>query len=534
MKWAMDEIARNADKEKVQFLINISHELRTPLTLIYAPLKRMVEKVSIKPLEAEDQEFLKKQLINVHRSANQMKTIINMTLDVNRISEKGNTLCIRPHLLNEWIKSVASEFEYEFKNRSVEVNYMLDEQITSVDFDDSKSESILSNLLMNALKFSEENTAITISSRLMTNTVRISVSDKGIGLGNIDPEQLFTRFYQGEHNRQGSGIGLYYSKILINQQKGTIGAFNNADKGATFYFELPLRCINPMESDFAELPVYELSSISTAEPAEISLSDSQTLASGCSAVIVEDNSELLQYLTDVFKEKFKTVYAASNGEEAWQIINDKMPDIVVSDVMMPLKDGYELCRQIKEDMLTCHIPVILLTARSDRNSTISGYQLGADAYIPKPFETDFLLVMVFNLLRNREMMKQKYRETFIHITEENNKEFITNRDEEFLSKLNKLIMDNLASSELNVKYMTEQIGMSRSALYAKLKALTNMGVNDYINQIKIEKASQLLLHSELTIAEISDKVGFEYQKYFSTLFKQIKGVTPSQYRQENA
>lgn len=532
MKWEMDEIARNIDKEKLQFLMNISHELRTPLTLIYAPLKGILAKVCSKSLNTEDMEFLQKQLTTVHRSANQMKTIINMTLDVNRISEKGNKPCIRPHMINEWIKIIVSEFEYEFKNRAIEIIYLLDERITSVNFDDSKSESILSNLLMNALKFSEENSTITIASKLTADSVRISVSDEGIGLGNIAPEQLFVRFYQGEHHRQGSGIGLYYSKILINQQGGTIGACNNPDKGATFYFEFPLQnSISPEAASF-EMPVTELSGLSYPEPAEIKSFDEHSLSGNYSVVLVEDNIELLKYLMETFKQKFPIVYTATNGEEAWQLICEKMPDIVVSDVMMPLKGGYELCRQIKREMQTCHIPVILLTARSDRDSTMAGYQLGADAYIPKPFESDFLFVVACNLLRNREIMKQKYRETFVRFTEKDKNEPITNRDEEFLSKMNKLILENLSSSELSVKYITEQIGMSRTVLYAKLKALANIGVNDYINQIRIEKASQLLLNTELTIAEISDSVGFEYQKYFSTLFKQIKGMPPSQYRQE--
>lgn len=534
MKWEMDEIARNADKEKLQFLINISHELRTPLTLIYAPLKGILAKVCSKSLNAEDMDFLQKQLTTVHRSANQMKTIINMTLDVNRISEKGNKPCIRPHMINEWIKMIVSEFEYEFKNRNIEIICILDERITSVNFDDSKSESILSNLLMNALKFSEDNSKITIASKLTVNSVRISISDEGIGLGNIAPEQLFVRFYQGEHHRQGSGIGLYYSKILINQQGGTIGAYNNPNRGATFFFEFPLQNSISLEATSFEMPVTELSGFSYTEPAEINSFDEHPLSSNYSVVLVEDNTELLKYLMETFKEKFPIVYTATNGEEAWQLICEKMPDIVISDVMMPLKDGYELCRQIKGEIQTCHIPVILLTARSDRDSTMTGYQLGADAYIPKPFESDFLFVMTCNLLRNREIMKQKYRETFIRLTEKDKNQAITNRDEEFLSKMNKLILENLSSNELSVKYITEQIGMSRTVLYAKLKALTNMGVNDYINQIRIEKASLLLLNTELTIAEISDTVGFEYQKYFSTLFKQIKGMTPSQYRQENA
>lgn len=529
MKWKINEIIQKHNQERINTLINISHELRTPLTLIYAPLKKMLEKANTLTATSEEQTSLKKQLVSIHKSANQMKTIINMTLEISRMESKKETLQIAPHVINEWIRSIAEDFEYEIEAKDITIDYRLDESITLVHFDDSKCESVLSNLLMNALKFSPAHSRITISSQSIEGYIRISVSDQGIGLNNLDSEQLFNRFYQGEHNQHGSGIGLSYSKILIQKHGGNIGAYNNATQGATFFFELPLQ---PMHAtDLQKSPATLLPDLSTplvtCFPEQVEFTTHLY-----SLIIVEDNNDLQEFLRETFEKEFQTIYTASDGEEALQIINDKMPDIIISDVMMPRMDGYTLCQQVKSSILTSHIPIILLTARCDTDSTMTGYKIGADAYVPKPFDVEFLQTMLHNLLQNREALKKRYRENFIHISTAELPLQTTCRDEEFLVKLNRLISENLSSKEINVKYLTEQMGMSRTPLYNKLKALTNMGVNDYINQLKIEKAAILLTQTSLSIVEISEEVGFEYQKYFSTLFKQIKGVTPTQYRSQ--
>ena len=244
---------------------------------------------------------------------------------------------------------------------------------------------------------------------------------------------------------------------------------------------------------------------------------------------MEDKKELSSFLKEALLDSFKNIYVAGDGEEALEIINQKHPDIIVSDIMMPKMNGYELCKKIKENMATSHIPVILLTARGDLDSTTMGYKLGADAYLAKPFDMELLQAVIVNQLKNREAIKQKYKESHLHLAEAIPAQ-TNNLDEEFMLKLNKLIHDNISSRELDVKFLTTQMGMSRTPLYAKLKALTNMGVNDYINMIRIEKASLLLLHSTMNITEISEAVGFEYPRHFSTMFKQIKGMPPSQYR----
>ena len=378
---------------------------------------------------------------------------------------------------------------------------------------------------MNALKFSPSDTTITVSSELLDDKIRVSVADQGIGLGNLDANKLFTRYYQGNHDQSGSGIGLSFSKALIKRHKGTIGAMNNEDCGATFFFELPLDAENEnIEKENRQdvwLPVESPSETETFSTNHYSI------------IIVEDKKELSSFLKESLQESFKNVYVAGDGEEAIEIINQKHPDIIVSDIMMPKMNGYELCKKIKEDMATSHIPVILLTARGDLDSTTMGYKLGADAYLAKPFDMELLLAVISNQLKNREAIRQKYKESHL-LPPEATPSQTNNLDEEFMLKLNKLIYDNLSSRELDVKFLTTQMGMSRTPLYAKLKALTNMGVNDYINMIRIDKACQLLVGSSMNITEISETVGFEYPRHFSTLFKQLKGMPPSQYRNSKA
>ena len=517
MQWKIQQHTNKINEEKVHFLINISHELRTPLTLIYAPLKRILDKNSW-----NDPDTLKGQLGGIYKQVLDMRNIINMVLDMNSLKETKSPLHKTPHALNEWIVSIAKDFESELEARNIRIDYHLDDRISQVTFDGQKCTTVLSNLLMNALKFSSSNTVITLSSQLREDKVYVSVADQGIGLGNLDITKLFTRYYQGNHEKSGSGIGLSFAKVLIERHGGTIGAMNNADGGATFFFELPLGAAH-------DDPSNEENQYDTWQPVETPSEPAAFSTGNYSVIIVEDKKELSSFLKESLQESFKNVYVAANGEEALEIISQKHPDIIVSDIMMPKMNGYELCKKIKEDIATSHIPVVLLTARGDLDSTTMGYKLGADAYLAKPFDMELLLAVITNQLKNREAIRQKYKESHLHLAEATVAP-TNNLDEEFMLKLNKLIYDNLSSRELDVKFLTTQMGMSRTPLYAKLKALTNMGVNDYINMIRIEKASQLLTGSTLNITEISEAVGFEYPRHFSTLFKQIKGMPPSQYR----
>ncbi|WP_365324261.1 two-component regulator propeller domain-containing protein [uncultured Parabacteroides sp.] len=513
------EHKEKASEERIHFLINISHELRTPLTLICAPLKRLLD-----AKKQPESEVMTQQLTSVYNQACQMKNLINMVLDINKIKEDKNILRKKPYLLNEWIKSVCEDFRNEFEAKQITLVYHLDDTIDTLSFDKAKCEIVLSNLLMNALKFTFPNTQVTVATKTIRENIRITVSDQGIGLSNVDTHKLFTPFYQGNHDQHGSGIGLSYAKALIEMHRGKIGAYNNEDKGATFYFELPLHAEQEEKTDTSILLYDNGNNITIPEETIMT----QISTENYTVLIVEDKQELRTFLKNELWG-FKAIYTAEDGINAMEVIQNKQPDIIVSDIMMPRMDGYELCKNIKQNIHTSHIPVILLTARGDSDSTQIGYNLGADAYISKPFELDLLITVIRNQLKNREIIKQKYMD--ISYVAELRPNQPNNIDEEFLLKLSKVINDNLNDSKLDIAFLTDQMAMSRTSLYNKIKALTGIGANDYINRIRIEKAVQLLTHSQLSITEISDEVGFAYQRYFSTTFKQIKGVTPTQFRE---
>lgn len=512
------EHKQKSDEERIRFLINISHELRTPLTLICAPLKRLLDTSSqIEP------DALTKQLTRIYNQACQMKNLINMVLDVNKVKENKNILHKKPHLLNDWVKSVCEDFRNEFEAKRITLAYSFDDAVGTIPFDKPKCEIVLSNLLMNAMKFTFPDTEVIVSTRLEQEVVRVTVKDQGIGLKHVDAQKLFTPFYQGNHEQHGSGIGLSYAKTLVEIHGGKIGAFDNEDRGASFYFELPVKAGEEETSD-ASIQLYDNENCISIPEENVM---TQISTENYTVLIVEDKQELRLFLKNELWG-FKAVYTAEDGISALDVIQSKQPDIIVSDIMMPGMDGFELCKRVKQDINTSHIPVILLTARNDSASTRMGYNQGADAYIGKPFELDLLISVIRNQLKNREIIKQKYMN--LNYVSELRSSQQNNIDDEFLIKLSKVINENLSNPELNIDFLTDKMAMSRTSLYNKIKALTGIGANDYINRIRIEKAVQLLTNTQLSITEISEEVGFSYQRYFSTVFKQIKGVTPTQFR----
>ena len=521
LKREMREHEKKIYEEKIRFLINISHELRTPLTLIYASLKRILNK-EVK------QDELPEYLQGAFKQANQMKDIINIVLDTRKMEVGQEVLHISSHPLHKWIQEVAETFQTASKAKEIEITYDFDDSIQSIAYDDTKCKVVLSNLIMNALKYSPNQTRIVIKTIRTNESIQVHVQDQGIGLDNVDIKKLFTRFYQGKHNEGGSGIGLSYAKMLIDLHGGRMGAFNNKDRGATFFYEIPA---NLQEQEVSCPQHSYLNELLSSPEEEEKIESGAFSLQGYSLLIVEDKQDLREFLKNALKDKFKKIYQAENGLVALEVIKQQQPDIIVSDVMMPQMNGYQLCKEIKENLNISHIPVILLTARADSESQMLGYKLGADAYLPKPFEMEMLLSVIQNQMRNREYIKSRYRgNQFILSPQEAT---FSNADEQFMIKLNEMIDQNLSQPDLDVKFLTAQMAMSRTSLYNKIKELTGMGANDYINRRRIDKAIILLTQSGMSITEISEQVGFTYQRYFSTLFKEMKGMTPSQFRAQH-
>lgn len=483
LKWAMKEHEQQVYEEKVRFLINISHELRTPLTLIHAPLKQLMDK-----LTADNENYPLIQ--SICKQSERMKNILNTVLNVRKMEVGQSTLHVQSIQLDEWAEQLISDFKPEASVRGITLVYQPEPEIQTLCFDKEKCTTILTNLLINALKYTPDESTISISTRLSEDKrVRISISDQGPGLKDVDTNNLFVRFYQGNNSRPGTGIGLSYSKILVEQHGGNIGAYDNKNfgsPGATFWFELPLNTepgnitLHPQEYLNTLLaPTQETESIPKQQ-------EENKTAPNHTLLVVDDNKDLTDYLATALKDRFKTIWVAADGEEALRLCRKKRPHIVVSDIQMPRMNGYELCKQIKEDLEISHIPVILLTARNDEESQLYGYKNGADAYVTKPFEVSMLYAIICSQLHNRERMRTRY--TDIGPLPPPEEGTFSSADEEFLNRLNQIITEHLDNEQLGIPFICDKIGISRASLYNKLKALTDMGANDYITQIRMERA----------------------------------------------
>ncbi len=513
LKWEMKEYENKVYEEKVRFLININHEIRTPLTLIYAPLKRLIKKKEIS-------ESISNELKSILKQTLQIKNTIDMVLNIRKMESEENKLQLVKLHYNKWVEQNVELFCSELKEKDIELVYLFDNDITEITFDETKCKIVLSNFLMNALKFSPSYTKITIITEKRDGFIRTSVSDQGPGVEEENTEKLFTRFYQGQHEKGGSGIGLSHAKQLVDVQGGKIGVTNNPKSGATFFFELPILGMSVAKN---------ISSIyKETDTVEMDLTnDNDINLKKYSILIAEDQTDLRLFLEKKLENYFHKVFSVNNGEAAIENIKKYSPDIVLSDVMMPQKNGLQLCKELKEDINISHIPVVLLTAYTDNQNTITGYKLGADAYLSKPFDLEVLISVLQNQLIKKENIRKKYLNgQLISIPDVT----FSSADELFMVKLNKIIDSEIENPEFGVHDLMDKMAMSRTSLYDKLKEITGLGVNDYVNKIRLEVAINLLTTTDLSITEISERVGFYYQRHFSTLFKKKVGVTPSTYR----
>ena len=507
-------------EEKVRMLINISHELRTPLTLIMAPLKRFLD--GMKP---EDDNF---QTMNrIYRQSRRMKDLLNMVLDLRKMEVGMSDLRIVKSDFNGWIRETTEDIVNEEHCQGIDIILDLSPEIELVDFDRKKCDTVLSNILINAVKHSCDGDRIILKTTLTEDgMVRTSISDQGPGIGSMNPDKIFTRFYQSNNEQYGSGIGLSYSKILVELHGGRIAAENNPDKGATFWWEIPV-CTTVSENHMIPAKAYlnELMGYDPDGDANVPETESFSTA-GMTIMLVDDSQDLLDFLKEAMAQDFAEIITLQSGNKAYAYLSaEKMPDIIISDVNMPDGDGFRLCRKIKEDKRYSHIPVILLTARGEQQSQSDSYRVGADAFLAKPFEIETLLEQIKGMLRKREEVRKRYFDT-----EDKTVSDYGSNEESFILRLNKVIAEHLDDPDLDQQMLCMELGMSRAALFNKMKTITGSGAKEYITKLRLEKAKSLIENSNLTIAEISEKTGFASQSYFSTAFKNYTGMTPSQYK----
>ena len=518
-------------ESKIRFLINISHELRTPLTLIYAPLKRLIEKGRW----TDDRQ--KAELTGILAQTRYMTQLVNMVLDSRKLEEGYGKLNLQPHDLNRWVAETVEEFRTEFENKGISIRFEPDSSISSVNYDEGKFHIILTNILMNAWKYSGPGTTVTVRTSLSEGRVKVSVSDQGIGLDGVDTSAIFGRFVQVHKQSSGFGLGLSYTKLLVEAHPGgTIGAYANEDKGSTFWFEIPsdIPCETiQMEHDSILAEAADGTAYPGAED-NCGSDDRGTVLdiSGYTVLIAEDEPELLRFMKTELESEFKEVYAAADGQQAYETALKMSPSIIISDVMMPRMNGYELCRKIKNDIQVSHIPVILLTAKIEQVSRAEGYKSGADIFLSKPFDIPTLVSVIRNTLHGREAIKEKYRSaTSPAFAIENT---FSNADEQFMLRLDKFIADNIANDSLNAQAIADYMCMGRASFYRKVKELLGTGIMEYVSGKRMALAAELLKNPRLQISEIAIKVGYPDNQYFSRAFKQHFGQSPSAYRKDIA
>ena len=507
-------------EEKVQMLINISHELRTPLTLIMAPLKRL-----LKESETDQETF--STLNRMYRQSRRMRDILNMVLDLRKMEVGKDRLKLEETDTYEWLMEVAGDIVDEEKTENIDIAVEVDSDASRIWIDRKKCETVMTNILMNAIKHSQSGDRISIKAERNGDEMRISISDQGPGLAGVDMSQIYTRFYQSGGEKYGSGIGLAYSKILIDMHGGNIGAYNNDGRGATFWWEVPAV---PAEDEQDTCTRGYLNELMGYNPGlEISVPETERFdTSGMTLMLVDDNHDLLAFLREALSNEFSEIILAQSGNQALKTISSgKLPDIIVSDVNMPDGDGFLLCKEIKTNEKLNHIPIVLLTARGDEHDQSDSYRIGADGFIAKPFEMETLTELLRGLLRRRSEVKKRYLDN----SDQNND--FGSAEETFITRLNKVIAEHMSDPELDQQLMCKELGMSRALLYNKMRAITGAGAKEYITRIRIEKAKSLMENPSLAIAEIAEMTGFTSQSYFSTAFKNHTGMTPSQFRQKD-
>lgn len=523
MRQVEQEAARKDEinQMKFRFFTNISHELRTPLTLIITPLEGLLR---------ETKGGARRNVLELmYRNAWRLLVLVNQLLDFRKGEMSGHYLSLSEGDIVSYVREVCNSFLLMAVKKRIQFSFFSGVESFSMAFDADKVGKVVMNLLSNAFKYTPEGGRVTVILEHVegeSDILEIRVSDTGTGIPDAEKEHIFERFYQMEHKgaeeATGSGIGLSLVRDFVHLHDGTVSVFDNIGTGTVFVVHLPVRHVdNP-----AELP----------EPPVVAVDDKDVRGKMLEKtdrntfpvlLVVDDNEDFRTYMRHSLELQYR-VKLASGGEEAWKMIQENHPDLVISDVMMPGMDGNELCRLIKSDNRTAHIPVILLTARHAMESKVKSLKTGADDYVTKPFN------MIVLVLRIRKLIElSRYRQaTHAAIDPTPSEIVITSLDEKLIERAVKYVEDNISRSGLSVEELSRELGMSRVHLYKKLLQITGKTPIEFIRVIRLKRAAQLLRESQLHVSEVAYEVGFNNPKYFSRYFKEEFGVLPSVYQEK--
>ena len=528
----MEERRANARRQqehleemKLRFFTNISHEFRTPLTLILTPLGSLIKQQS--------DVDLKQRLVVIYRNAEKLLQLVNQLLDFRKLEMQGERLSVSMGDIVVFVRDAVEAFCELVKEKGVTLAFESKIGHLYMNYDHDKVYKVVNNLLSNAVKFTPSGGRIAVrvenSVRNGREYVAVSVRDTGCGMEEKDKERIFIRFYQVEssHKSQsGSGIGLHLVKGYVDLHGGEITVDSRPGEGSVFTFFLPTDLQHDEKVTIAHGEDKETVGVSVPSAAE---DGSEPSGERKKLLIVEDNADFRAYLIHEFSSDFDVV-EAGDGAEGEEMVREEWPDLVISDLMMPKRDGIAFCQRMKNDIHTSHIPFILLTAKMSDDARIESYKAGADSYISKPFNFEMLQVRVQKLIEQRETRKETFKKN-IEITP--SEITTTSLDEEFVKKAVAFVEKNMDDSEYSLEDLSSDLGLSKTHLNRKLTVILNMKPLQFIRSIRLKRAAQLLVGSQYNVVEIADKVGFNTIKYFNRYFKEEFGMTPTQYREAN-
>ncbi len=490
---------------KTRFFTNVSHELRTPLSLIILPLQKLIQS-NQKNLDIESKELLSLSLKN----ANGMKQLVNEVLDISRFEDKSMPIVVRKNNLVEFVEHISEQFKPWARDNKQNIKLVIPSDKIKMYFDRQMFDKIISNLLTNAIKYSGENSTIIVSFFSTQDKVGFIIKDDGVGIAKEHCQQVFERYFQSDNNSNNydsSGIGLAFVKEIVELHNGTIELISDKGLGCEF-----ILCFKPGKEHFSFIN----------QQLEQRDNQIQTHSSDTAVVmIVEDNTDLRNFISQSLSVNY-TVIQAINGTDALQVLDHELPDLIISDIMMPQMDGIEFLQKLRQIEMFKTIPFFLLSSKSSQIDTQLGLQYGADDYLTKPFDMDELLLRVSNMINSRKLIRQQVLEQLNEIKQQPN-----NLVSEFEKKLRHIVLDNISDSELNVNNLAGIFGLERSAFYRKSKKELNISPSKYIHLVRLETAKELLEKQHISISEAAYATGFESLSYFSKSFKIKYGHAPS-------
>lgn len=530
-----------ATNAKLRFFTNISHEFRTPLSLIIGPLEDLIHTGQLSP-------ELQKQVNLMHRNTLRLLRLINQLMDFRKLENEKMKLQAGQYDAVAFLKEIyESFFEYAAK-KNIDFQFHSPRQNILLWFDWDKLDKVIFNLLSNAFKFTGEGGQISIIIKKQKSALRtfseeevlIQIKDTGRGISKEHLSHIFDRFYQVEKSQefQGTGLGLALSKGFVKLHRGKIKADSDVGKGTSFYIALPVGNSHLNKDEIIDAQNIHTSNLRHEKqisneihfnPEFLDVTEKEIRFTETDekpvVLIVEDQKDVREYIKDCLGESY-TIFEAENGLKGLLQVEEEEPDLIISDIMMPEMDGLEMTRKLKSELKTCHIPIILLTAKASQEQKLEGLEEGADSYIPKPFNRRHLQVRVKKLLELRKKLQETYRGQLV-IEEEKGQ--ISRMDRKFLNKISKIVEDHLDKEELSVEELSEMIGLSRVHLYRKIKKLTGMSVSEFVRSLKLRLSLELIKNSGKSISEIAYEVGFSSPSYFTKSFKEQFGVSPSEF-----